>query len=191
MIKTFFKDLLETTASNFHRKGKTGHRYKTSVKEFYEIIMNWGGPRLATFVSMNLCGPEIHNMYHWRNKNRVELELGITEKNFIVIGQLYKEAIEKLGHLGGDSTCMVPVEACEDETAIIRNVTYYQESDELMGFCGLKGDDHQCLDKQYEIGEGVEDIGRLFLHLKITTLEVTLGLFFSTHYTKICQRFQC
>ena len=155
--KDVFKDLLETTARNFHRKGKTGHRYKTSVKEIYEIIMYWGGPRLASFVSMNLCGPEIHNMHRWRNKNRVELELGITEKNFIVVGQLYKEAIEKLGHLGKDSTCMVPVEACEDETAIIRNVTYCQESDELMGFCGVKGDDHQCLDNfSVEIGEGVD-----------------------------------
>ena len=90
--KDVSKDLLEATARNFHRKGKTGHRYKTSVKEFYEIIMFWGGPRLASFVSLNLCGPEIHNMYHWRNNNRVELELGITEKNFIVIGQSYKEA---------------------------------------------------------------------------------------------------
>ena len=52
---------------------------------------------------------------------------------------------------------MAPVEACEDETAIVRNVTYCQESEELMGVCGVKGDDHQFLDNfSVEIEEGVE-----------------------------------
>ena len=82
--KSVFKDVLETAAANFHRK-KNGQRYKTSVKEFYEVIMYWGGPRLATFIAMDMCGPEIHTLYRWRNKKRVSLLSGIVEENFKVV----------------------------------------------------------------------------------------------------------
>ena len=34
----------------------------------------------------------------------------------------------------------------EDETAVISKVTYSQEKDDLLGFCGIKGANHQCLD---------------------------------------------
>ena len=37
--KDVLKDFLETIAANFHRKSKTGNRYKTSTKHFYEVIM--------------------------------------------------------------------------------------------------------------------------------------------------------
>ena len=30
-----------------------------------------GGPRIATFVAINLGGPEIHSMYRWRNQHRI------------------------------------------------------------------------------------------------------------------------
>ena len=37
------------------------------------------------------------------------------------------------------------------------HITYYQETDTLQGMCGLKGDNHQCLEElEVLVGEGVE-----------------------------------
>ena len=77
--KSVFEDVLQTAAANFHRK-KNGQRYKTSVKEFYKVIMYWSGPRLATFIAINMCGPEKHTLYRWRNKKHVSLLPGIVEE---------------------------------------------------------------------------------------------------------------
>ena len=62
-----FKDILESTARNFHRKGKNGKGCKASVKDFYETIMYLGGPRLAYFVTIILRGREIYTIYQWMN----------------------------------------------------------------------------------------------------------------------------
>ena len=35
----------------------------------------------------------------------------------------------------------VPVEVCEDETSIVKQIVYHEESDILSGFCGLKDSD--------------------------------------------------
>ena len=67
--KVVLKDLLESTPRNFHIKVKE-KRYKASVTEFYKVIMYWGGPCLASFISINLSGPEIHSVYQWRNKRK-------------------------------------------------------------------------------------------------------------------------
>lgn len=55
--------------------------------------MLWGGPRLATFVAMNICGPEIHSIYRWRNQHRLELEGGIQASNFKKLRDIYIEAM--------------------------------------------------------------------------------------------------
>lgn len=47
--------------------------------------------------------------------------------------------------------------AAEDETAIMAQVTYNEAKDELLGFCGVYGDGHQCLDHfTINVGEGEE-----------------------------------
>jgi len=52
---------------------------------------------------------------------------------------------------------LVPVLAAEDETAITSKVMYSQKKDELLGFCGVKGLNHQCLDHfTIKVGEGEE-----------------------------------
>ena len=142
------KELLQSTAANFHKKAN-GKRYKASVQEFYEVIMCWGGPRLASFIAINLFGPEIHSLYRWRKKKKIELELGLQEKNFAVLASVYSEAMKKI------AASEVPVECSEDETAIIQEVTYHQENDILLGFCGTNGDNHVCSDRFcVEVGEG-------------------------------------
>ena len=59
--KTVLRDFLTTISKNLHVK-KQGKRYKASAKLFFEVVLIWGGPRLATFVASNLFGPEIHSL---------------------------------------------------------------------------------------------------------------------------------
>ena len=47
------KEVLSTCASNIVKK-KQGKHYSKSVKEFYELLMYWAGPQVATFVALNL-----------------------------------------------------------------------------------------------------------------------------------------
>ena len=99
-----------------------------------------GGPRIATFGAINLGGPEIHSIYWWHNQHRVDISEGIQESNFKKLGPLYKEAMANI------TSSSVPVLAGEDETAIIGHVTYHRDRDELLGFCGVSGQHHACLD---------------------------------------------
>ena len=80
--------------------------------------MLWGFPRLATFVAMNICGPEVNYIYTWRNQHRLELEGGIQANNFKKLRDIYIEAIKKV------NLSTIPVLAAEDETAIMAQVTY-------------------------------------------------------------------
>ena len=142
--------ILESVSQNLH-VDKNGKRYKAPLKLFLEVIMLWGGPRLATFVAMNICGPEVHSIYRWRNQHRVTLEGGIQAGNFKKLGEIYSEAMTKLG------LSSIPVLAAEDETAIIAQVTYNETNDVLLGFCGMNGDNHQCLDHfAVDVGDGEE-----------------------------------
>ena len=125
---------------------------QASFKLFLEVILLWGGPRLANFVALNLCGPEVHSIYRWRSQHRVALNGGILLKNFKKLACVY-ENVMKIHGLSS-----VPVLAAEDETAIIGQVTYNEAKDELLGFCGVNGDHHhQCLDSFcVPVGDGEE-----------------------------------
>ena len=92
---TVFKGMLHSCATNFHRQ-KNGQRYDQSVKEFYEVIMYWAGPRLATFIAENLCGPEVHSVYRWRKQHLLNLIDGHAEENFVKIASIYKDAMKSL-----------------------------------------------------------------------------------------------
>lgn len=51
----------------------------------------------------------------------------------------------------------VPVLAAEDETGIIGQISYNQKTDELLGFCGVIGTEHKCLDYfTVSVGDGEE-----------------------------------
>ena len=148
--RTVFKGILESVSRNLHVM-KNGKRYRVGFKLFLEIILTWGGPRLATFVAKNLCGPEIHTIYRWRTENLVTIELGISNKTFERVAALYKELMSR------HSIPMVPVLAAEDETAIVSKIMYAEDKDELLGFCGVAGTEHKCMDKfQVIVGEGEE-----------------------------------
>ena len=131
------KEVLTTCGNNICKK-KQGKRYNKTVKEFYEVLMYWDGPRIATFVTLNLLGPEVLTLYRWRKKKDIELEEGIVEENFVKIAKIY-EVLNTL------SLGKVPVQLSEDETAISRKVCYDQKNDTLVAFCGVAGDNHHGL----------------------------------------------
>ena len=130
-------DLFATIAQNLHVQ-KNGKSYKMSVQMFYEVLLNWGGPRLANFVAININGPRIHSVYRWRNQLKVTLTCGLDEGNFKALRSVFSKLKHKL-------PC-VPVIMAEDENAIVPEIYYNQEQDKLEGFCGAKGVNHKCLD---------------------------------------------
>ena len=117
---------------------KNGRRHSCSLKLFMEVLLIWGGLRIATFVGSNLCGREIYSICRWRNQHRVSLADGIVQSNFKILGTIYKDAMSNI------QVKNVPVLAAEDETAIVSQVSYSEATDELLGFCGVDGADHKC-----------------------------------------------
>lgn len=76
------------------------------------------------------------------------------------IALIYSESIAKQFKNRGS---LVPVLAAEDKTAIISKVMYSQKKDELLGFCGVEGLNHQCLDHfTIKVGEGEEGYNTIF-----------------------------
>ena len=63
--KEVLRDMLKCVAHTFHVKAAQGKRYKASVQQFFEVVLIWGGPRLANFVAQNLFEPEAVSMYRW------------------------------------------------------------------------------------------------------------------------------
>lgn len=59
---------------------------------FFEVVLIWGGPRLATFVASNLFG---HSNYRWRNHDCIALEGGINHSDMSKITVIYSEVITK------------------------------------------------------------------------------------------------
>ena len=134
------KDVLETTAKNFHVKGKTGNRYKATLKTFYEIIMLWGGPRLANFIAANLYGPEVHSIYRWRKKSSYHLDDGLSAHNFRIFQTIYISSMDAAGLKHGS----LITETAEDETATIKRFSYDELDDVILNSCGLICENHTC-----------------------------------------------
>ena len=131
-------DMFATSAQNFHVQ-KNGKTYKMSVQMFYEVLVNWGGPRLANVVAINITRPESHSVYQWRNQHKVTLTCGLDEGNFKALRSVFSKLKDNL-------PC-VPVIMAEDDTDIVPNIHYNQEQDKLEGFCGVKGVNPKCLDR--------------------------------------------
>ena len=151
--KQFMLDAIGTFAQNLHVK-KKGKRYPTSQKLLYEALSYMGGPKMVCFYALNFEGPDIHTVFRWRQQNR-RIVLGQpTHESFIILREIYGKLTEKYGKC--------PVQRSEDETAIIKKITYHQESDTMMGTCGIDGPNHQCQDEDiHVIGEGEEGYNRI------------------------------
>ena len=82
------KEFLKTVSQNFH-VSKNGKRYKTSVQEFYEVLLIWGGPQLACFVCDNMFGPNIDTVHRSKRPNTKCFEPGV-EDNFKTVADIIK-----------------------------------------------------------------------------------------------------
>ncbi|XP_072023023.1 uncharacterized protein [Amphiura filiformis] len=148
--KSVLNGLLEAIGRNLHVE-KKGKRYPAPLQTFFEVILMWGGPRLANFVSLNIFGPEIHSMFRWRKQKAFQLLPGIAEENFVKLKSLYADSRER-GNIP-----KVPVLLAEDETAITAHIEYVASNDSLIGFCGENGDGHTCKeDFSIKVGDGEE-----------------------------------
>ena len=86
----------------------------------------------------------------------ISSEVGVNEKNFVNLRSVYNEAMDKAG------LKWVPVFAAEEETAVVAKVRYSQDGDVLLGFCGVQGDNHKCLDKfAVEVGNGIDRYNKI------------------------------
>ena len=139
--KNVLLDTLKTVSRNLHTK-KRGRRYEESCRQFYEVLLILGGPSIAKFVALNLDGPDIDTIHHWRRKSKLNLKLLPCKTNMDQFLALFSELKKK------HNVPLVPVLTAEDETAVKSYVTYEQDSDTLVGFCGEATDDknsHRCM----------------------------------------------
>ncbi len=149
--------LMQSVSKNFHVKGNKGKRYEKSLKKFYESLMIMGGPRIAMFVSMNLEGPMMSSIYNWRKLADVNWSRVDIKTNILIAHQILEKAIERSSLTGP-----LPAETSEDETYIIGRTVYDQKSDQLLGMCGLKGQNHQCSNQvSVVVGEGEDGYTRI------------------------------
>ena len=130
-----------------------------AVKDFYGSLLIMGGSKLCNFVAINLEGPSMNAVYKWRKLKLIKFNPGLEMENFKQMSILMRDVLAKY------KIPKVPWLAAEDETLVERIVTYHQETDELVGFCGLKSDDpkqHKCFfDVKIVLGDDDNSYERL------------------------------
>ena len=146
--KDVLLDHLKTISKNFHVKGTQGKRYGGSLKDFYQALLilgrggGGGGAKIVNFIALKQEGPEIHSVYSWRQKKKLDLENTPCAKNFDTLLQMYVDLMQM--HNIHEK---VPVLTAGVETSIKAEIKYCcQKTEELIGFCGKNGkeeDEHK------------------------------------------------
>lgn len=85
--------LLQTVSQNLCRK-KKGKRYNATSKDFYEVLLTLGGPRLCDFVSSNLDAYG----YGMAERERFLLCLGWPQRKYFVNCKFVQESQSKDGY---------------------------------------------------------------------------------------------
>ena len=96
------------------------------------MIKLWGGPRLHSFISLNLDGPSI-SMTLRKVRKSLTYILGEKEYIFETIEKVYASYKSKHGIEGP-----ILVFLAEDEIVVKKYVRRVAKSDTLVGFCGNK-----------------------------------------------------
>ncbi|MCO5555170.1 hypothetical protein L7F22_008713 [Adiantum nelumboides] len=119
------------------------------MKTIFEVVKLWGGPRLHDFLSGNLGGPSIFTTKR-KGKKATQFQSREHEYIFDVVGKILSNAKSKHG-----IASRIPIIIVEDETTIKRRIRWNAKDDTLIGFCGSKGENHQCCSNDIiTIGEG-------------------------------------
>ena len=111
---------------------KAGRRYGASTKSIYDLIKLWGGPRLHSFISLNLDGPSRSTTLRQVRKSLSYIP-GEHEYIFEAVGKVYASYKSKHGIEGPIPICMA-----EYETVLKKHVRWVEKSDTLVVFCGNK-----------------------------------------------------
>ena len=119
----------------------TGKTYAISTADFYEVLLSQGGPRLCTFVVMNMEGLHVKTVQEWRGHTIPPFYCGLNEENIKVIAKIYK-TIKSQKNI---KTVILFIFA-EDETVIDGRGEYDIKTDQIWGFCCSKAEDHRCED---------------------------------------------
>ena len=114
-------------------KKPKGKRYSSFTKSMYEVVKIWGGERLVKFLSINLDVPDARTVRQEVQKNISACQPGFQDLHLSKLKTMYRNLMAQY------NIKSVLVEQAEDETAIIKPLTYNQS-----GFCGESGDHHQC-----------------------------------------------
>ena len=138
--KVTLLDIVSTVSQNLNRKS-TGKRYDTSTADFYEVLLSLGGPRLCTFVAMNIEGPHVNTVQEWRRQKISPMYRGLNEENIKVVAKIYEKIKVKK-----NIKTSIPFILAEDETVIEGRGEYDAKTDKIWGFCGPKSEDHKCED---------------------------------------------
>ena len=115
--------------NNMNKKTK-GKRYSSFSKSMYEVVKIWGGERLVKFLSINLDGPDARTVRQEVQKNISPCQPGFQDLNFSKLKAMYRNLMAQY------NINSVLVEQAEDETAIIKHLTYNQKTDIIVGSCG-------------------------------------------------------
>lgn len=132
-------DYITSSLKNVFSSSSNGHRFPTTVQHLYEIIYTLGGPRIQTFISLNMEGPNARTVARWRSRTLTHYTQQLDADLFKQLGTIYCNIKSQL-HIDHS----VPVLCAEDETPIIKEVRWDAANDSLVGFCGL-AKDHKCM----------------------------------------------
>lgn len=127
----FVKDIFHNL---MHAKER--RRYSTSTKSLYEMIKLWGGPRLHSFISLNLDGPSISTTLR-KIRNSLEYIPREHVHIFEAVVKFYASYKAKNGIDGP-----IHVFLAKDGTVVKKYVRWVAKSDTLVQFCGTK-EEHQ------------------------------------------------
>jgi len=111
---------------------KAWRRYSTYTKALYEMIKLWGGPRLHSFISLNLHSPSISITLRKAMKSLAYIPRE-HEYIFEAVGKDDVSYKAKHGINGPNPICLV-----EDENVVKKYVRWVEKSDTLVDFCGKK-----------------------------------------------------
>ena len=109
----FVRNLID----NMNKKPK-GKIYSSFTKSMYEVVKIWGGERLVKFLSINLDGPDARTVRQEVQKNISACQPGFQDLHLSKLKTMYRNLMAQY------NIKSVLVEQAEDETAIIKHLTY-------------------------------------------------------------------
>jgi hypothetical protein len=125
-------------------------RWHETSKRIFAVLLKQGGPKTWRFLHETLEAPAESTVRAKFRKDKVHYEAGVSDSVFEAVGLVYERAKVAAG-----ITEPVAYELQADETTVPGASEYNQRLDSLVGFCGAKGDCHECdVEASIVIGDG-------------------------------------